>query len=280
MNARAKAIYENCRVLDITGKLLFRTSQKRLDWYLVRSLASRVDDRTIRLKFANKGVGRQNEPFYLQDMRNECVICGTLNDLTMHHVVPHQYRQYMEEKIKSRSSHDLLPVCMVCHDTYERHAVKFKKHLSECFDAPLGGRGWIERKDIGRAKLAASALLGKGAANIPESRRRALHDIAHGWWTDASVLRELCEMEVRVKAPGFQSHGEMVVGAVDTGSAVEGMCRNCNGLVRGGLMAFVAAWRKHFVEHARPTRLPEHWDTDYPIHDGDQAEECSGGSSK
>ncbi|KAJ2585205.1 hypothetical protein EV177_009992, partial [Coemansia sp. RSA 1804] len=117
MIPRAKVVYENCSVLDVSGRLLFRAPRKRLDWYLTRGLATRVDDTTIRLTFQNRGTGRQGEQFYLQDMRNECVVCGgTSCGLTMHHVVPHQYRQHMPDSVKSRSSHDLLPLCIACHD--------------------------------------------------------------------------------------------------------------------------------------------------------------------
>ncbi|KAJ2675656.1 hypothetical protein IWW42_001078 [Coemansia sp. RSA 1085] len=177
MLSREKAIYSNCRVLDINGDLLFRASHKRLEWYLSRNLADRIDDTTIQLNFVNKGNGRKDEPFYLQDMQNNCSICGTAGSLTMHHVVPHQYRTFMEESIKSRSSHDLLPTCTVCHDKYERHAVRFKKHLAQCFGAPLDGVGWIERKDIGRGGRAAATLLSPSLANIPAERVGQLQSI-------------------------------------------------------------------------------------------------------
>ncbi|KAJ2472733.1 hypothetical protein EV174_005792, partial [Coemansia sp. RSA 2320] len=257
MLPRTKAIYENCRVLDIGGNILFRASRRRLDWYLSRQLATVVDEHTIQLNFANRGTGRSNEPFYLQDMHNVCVVCGADTDLTMHHVVPHQYRQHMGLSVKSRSSFDLLPLCMQCHDRYERHAMSFKKHLAGCFQAPLEGRGWVDRKDIGQAGRAAAALLGH-ADKIPTARqavlRRIVQTVAEARaalfsadartcieaWQQAQagldtgahrlVLQELCEMEARVPGPGFSSHGEIVVGIVrsspqeSTGSV---LCAEC-----------------------------------------------------
>ncbi|KAJ2044734.1 hypothetical protein H4S04_006053, partial [Coemansia sp. S16] len=289
---RSKAVYENCTVLDISGNLLFRASRKRLDWYLSRDLATVIDDHTIQLRFANRGTGRSNEPFYLQDMRNACVVCGTTDGLTMHHVVPHQYRQYMSTDIKSRSSFDLLPVCMRCHDQYERHATSFKKHLEKCFQAPLEGRGWVERRDIGQAGRAAAALLGQHADKIPEARRaelrRTVQAVAEArilLFSDSArscieawkqeqldlsseahqgVLRELCEMEVRVPGPDFCTHGEIVVGAVDRTQSDCAVCDECRTLVTGGVPALIVAWRRHFVQFARPEHLPQHWVAEYP----------------
>ncbi|KAJ1741424.1 hypothetical protein LPJ79_003481 [Coemansia sp. RSA 1821] len=232
MLSREKAIYSNCRVLDINGDLLFRASHKRLEWYLSRNLADRIDDTTIQLNFVNKGNGRKDEPFYLQDMQNNCSICGTAGSLTMHHVVPHQYRTFMEESIKSRSSHDLLPTCTVCHDKYERHAVRFKKHLAQCFGAPLDGVGWIERKDIGRGGRAAATLLSPSLANIPAERVGQLQSIVEQVVSqhvslfsndvqltisqcidsgkrlceEQSVLNELISMPVRIRGPEFRTH--------------------------------------------------------------------------
>ncbi|KAJ2879463.1 hypothetical protein FB639_003082, partial [Coemansia asiatica] len=88
MLPRAKTIYENCSVLDVSGNLLFRAGRKKLDWYLSRDLAREIDETTIQLTFQNKGDGRSKEPFYLQEMRNACVVCNSIDSLTMHHVVP------------------------------------------------------------------------------------------------------------------------------------------------------------------------------------------------
>ncbi|KAJ2711385.1 hypothetical protein H4R19_003274 [Coemansia spiralis] len=286
MPPRTRAVYDNCRVLDINGELLFRAGQRRLDWYLARGLARQIDAHTIQLTFANKGSGRRNEPFYLQDMRNECVVCGSAERLTMHHVVPHQYRHHMEEAVKSRSSHDLLPLCTACHDAYEMHAVRFKQHLADCFAAPLQGTGWITHADIGRAQRAAAALASKAVAKIPDRRiadlRATVDNTVYqnavlfsasarshidecrarsvGVWTSTVVLDELLALETQVRGPNYRSHGEIVVAAAPRPE----MCAACQALAAGGVPALVAAWRRHFVEHARPAHLPDHWTVDQP----------------
>ncbi|KAJ2850351.1 hypothetical protein IWW36_001968 [Coemansia brasiliensis] len=290
MLPRDKAIYSNCRVLDINGDLLFRAGHRRLEWYLSRNLAHRIDDNTIQLNFVNKGHGRKNEPFYLQDMQNNCTICGTTGSLTMHHVVPSQYRTFMEESIKSRSSHDLLPVCTICHDRYERHAVKFKKHLAQCFKAPLDGVGWIERKDIGKGGRAAATLISPSLANIPAERVSQLQSIVDQVVSqniplfsdeiqltisqcqdngkrlcdEQSILNELISMQVRIRGPEFRTHGEIVVDSVASRSASDSTCEECKKLAAGGVPALISAWRRHFVDNAQPAYLPDHWSVTYP----------------
>ncbi|KAJ2373930.1 hypothetical protein IW150_003369 [Coemansia sp. RSA 2607] len=286
MLPRTGAIYENCRVLDASGNLLFRAGRKRLDWYLQRDLAKQIDAQTIQLTFAHKGSGRSTEPFYLQEMRNTCVICDSSDTLTLHHIVPAQYRQHMPEQVKSHSSHDLLPVCTRCHDAYEHKAGQLKRHLAECFDAPLLGTGWIDRPDIGKARKAAAALLANNP-RIPEHRLSELRHLVHQVSMDrrtlfsqnvqdflgsagnaaenSELLHELCAMDVRVAGPEFRSHGEMVVGAVLGLREAPGVCDECRKLVAGGVPAFVRRWRCHFVEHAAPAYLPDHWAVDYSV---------------
>ncbi|KAJ2541858.1 hypothetical protein GGF49_003325 [Coemansia sp. RSA 1853] len=237
MLSREKDIYNNCKVLDINGNLLFRAGNRRLEWYLSRNLAERIDASTIQLNFVNKGSGRRDEPFYLQEMQNMCTVCGSTTNLTMHHIVPHHYRKYMNETIKSRSSHDLLPLCTSCHDKYERHAVLFKQHLSQCFSAPLDGLGWIERKDIGKGMRAASTLMSRSLEKIPKQRIDQLRAVVNevvgqnvdlftadsqvlinkhrvggfGVCAEHGVLEELMAMETRIRGPGFRTHGEIIV---------------------------------------------------------------------
>ncbi|KAJ2540012.1 hypothetical protein EV175_006281, partial [Coemansia sp. RSA 1933] len=267
---------------------------KRLAWYLTRNLATRLDESTIQLTFQNKGTGRQGEDFYLQDMRNECCVCGSAANLTMHHVVPHQYRQHMEDAVKAHSSHDLLPLCIECHDGYEQSATQMKMHLGMCFDAPMDGRGWIERKGVSQGRRAAAALLGPQIARIPPPRIQELREVARiaiDTYSDlfptdiqhdadcppvslgpcVHHLRAICALPMRERGPDYVSHGEIVVGlltasntAVD--NAAPDMCDACSALVDGGVAAFVAAWREHFLEHAQPKRLPDHWDPAYPVH--------------
>ncbi|KAJ1725194.1 hypothetical protein LPJ53_000617 [Coemansia erecta] len=292
MLSRTKAIYENCRVLDMSGNLLFKAGRKRLDWYLSRSLARELDAETIQLTFAHRGDGRASEPFYLQDMRNTCVVCGGSTQLTLHHIVPAQYRQHMPEQVKSHSSHDLLPLCTQCHDAYERHAGLLKRHLAECFNAPLLGIGWIDRPDINKAVKAAAALL-SGNPRIPQERldelrrvvrqvcinrsdlfsaemQRYLDTVRNGDGTrdvsaNGALMQELCAMEVRVAGPEFRAHGVLVVEAVLGSRAASGLCRECRALVDGGIAALVVRWRRHFVEHAAPAHLPDHWSVDYAV---------------
>ncbi|KAJ2614893.1 hypothetical protein H4S08_001495 [Coemansia sp. RSA 1365] len=227
-------------------------------------------------------------------MSNNCVVCGITELLTMHHVVPRQYRQYMEEAVKSHSSHDLLPLCIDCHDRYERHAVQYKKHLSLCFAAPLEGLGWIERPDVGKGRRAASALLSQYVDKIPHERlaqlRTTVIEVASqhvdlfspeaiecikrcsdkkssnnsSVFSETRILEELSVMETHVRSPEFRCHGDIVVAAVVTGIGNKSLCNQCLKMVCDGIPGLVTAWRKHFIQHAQPQHMPDHWAIEYP----------------
>ncbi|KAJ1678319.1 hypothetical protein EV182_004303 [Spiromyces aspiralis] len=226
--------------------------RKRLDWYLSRELADRVDEDSIRLNFESKGPGRQGDDFYLQDMRDQCVNCGMESNLTLHHVgkyiqawcVPYRYRKWFP-----KHNHDLLAMCLECHDKYETKATELTRDLARCFDAPVDGKGWVVYPEVGVGKKAAMALL-KYRDRIPEPRVRVLEQAVcnswasycsrHGQCPDTQrpssagdavghgkaglgpgasqallvVASSLMKLEERERGPDFSEHGELVVNCV------------------------------------------------------------------
>lgn len=78
--------------------------------------------------------------------------------LTLHHVVPYQYRKEMPLSFKSHGSHDVLPLCVDDHEIYEHFAESEKLKLVEKYDAPLTGRSWIKHTGHSFVRAAAAAL--------------------------------------------------------------------------------------------------------------------------
>src|ERR1019366_3685075 len=133
----AKNLYGNCRVLDPDGVVMFHCSRKRLNWYLSRDLADEVDPATIRLCFQPNGTGHQGDEYYLTQKENKCVVCGSGDNLTRHHVVPLLYRRHFPHMVKSHSYHDVLLLCGKCHDVYEQRADEKKVEIARQYNAPL-----------------------------------------------------------------------------------------------------------------------------------------------
>ncbi|KAL1914950.1 uncharacterized protein VTP21DRAFT_7866 [Calcarisporiella thermophila] len=166
-------VYENIRVYSIDGVLMFRCNRKKADWYLTRGLAYESEPDTLQLTFKTKGPGHFDQPYMIEDRINRCVCCGRQDRLTLHHVVPAMYRIHMPESIKSHSSHDILLVCIPCHDAYERHANALKSELVIKYNIPLEGRGWVYVPENGRVRKAATALLRERCCDRTSSVRES-----------------------------------------------------------------------------------------------------------
>ncbi|TPX55138.1 hypothetical protein PhCBS80983_g05564 [Powellomyces hirtus] len=240
---------------------MFRASRKKIEWYLTRNLARPLDDdrTSIQLTFEPKGNGhvKEDERYYLEDKQNICG-CGGDKRLTSHHIVPYHYRKYMPPEIKSHSSHDIVLLCVKCHDEYEHHATAVKKLLAEKYDIPLDGRGLVTHPETRKLHSAINALkFSQTNHKIPPARVAELEAFVR---TALAVPEECAEippemMEEALTRPqwtrgdDFVEHGEVVVGAMS----------------KAELETFIYFWRAHFLEHLKPMFLSETWRVDNPI---------------
>jgi hypothetical protein len=238
-------IYGNCKVLHPDGSLMFRCDTDRVDWYVSRNLADIVsadgDSITIRFNFTPRGRGHIDDPFYLQEKKNQCVVCGGEEHLTRHHAVPFCYRKHFPEHMKSRCCHDVLPVCVKCHEKYEKEAIQLKKQFAGMNDVSdkLTNRSTIY------ARSAANALY-KHSASIPAERQEILMKrVAFYLEKDEVTQEDIVALATLPNRRGkYYSHGLEVVNKLED------------------LSEFIKMWRRHFVETMNPQFMPEHWDVD------------------
>ncbi|KAF9435594.1 hypothetical protein BGZ76_005926 [Entomortierella beljakovae] len=156
-------VYDNISVFaPPNSNLIFRCSQKRANWYLSRNLARQLSPTSIHLNFAPAGQGHVNDPYYLEERENKCVICGNSTEdagATMLHVVPEQYRKWFPIRLKSHSSHDIVVACPGCNAQWDREAAVVRKKIVNIFKIPLEGLGWIRDHEAGVAKRSAGAVI-------------------------------------------------------------------------------------------------------------------------
>ncbi|KAJ3010455.1 hypothetical protein HKX48_007390 [Thoreauomyces humboldtii] len=262
MPAKKRPLYENCSVFGPgpDGVLMFRASKKKIDWYVSRNLAVPLTQcgTSIRLLFEPKGTGRSKEgdEYYLEDRENQCCVCGSLDRLTSHHIVPHAYRRYMPSAVKDSSSHDVVLLCVACHDDYEHHATIRKQNLATTFDIPLNGRGHVQFPENRKLQSVVKALLVPRPNKIPATRIEELERQARlslGLAEDADIPREVMD-EVMLRpvigrSEDFEEHGQVVVAAMSDDE----------------LEAFVIGWREHFLKHAKPRFLSDKWRADHRV---------------
>ncbi|CAF2096165.1 unnamed protein product [Brassica napus] len=186
-------VYHNCRIYANDGRLLCYCDRKKLEWYMNRGLAKLVEDEppAIMLLFEPKGRPEdEGNDFYIQTKKNICVGCGEGNHYLRYRIIPSCYRVHFPEHLKSHRSHDIVLLCVDCHEVAHAAAERYKKQVASEFGIPLfvvdskeaassvecdESRGDV--KDVGVSPLhlrtAAMALLRHGN-RMPSSRREEL----------------------------------------------------------------------------------------------------------
>jgi hypothetical protein len=246
LHARQGLLYGNVHFQSPVGETMFHGDAEKALWYLNRRLVEVVSASppVLRFRFAPGGPGHVGDDYYLTGKANRCVVCGAEEGLNRHHVVPRVYRRHLPPEVKDHSHHDVLLMCLACHEKYESAANELKAELGGRFGVPLHGlRGERDHERNQAVKLAIA--LRRHGAQIPEARRLEMLRILGGWlgkWpvdeADVEQVAGLTSEEARVE------HGRHVVGQVDD------------------VEAFIRSWRAHFVEIMQPRFLPAHWSVD------------------
>ncbi len=243
-----RKIYGNCRVLSPEGILMFLCEEKRVNWYLERNLAKKIsnDPITIMLTFKPGGLGNNDKPFGLMEMCNKCVVCGSEEFLTRHHVVPICYRRFFPLKYKSKNHHDVLAVCYDCHEKYEVKAFELKKKLAKEYDAPLDGilnTSGADPKAIGYSRL----LLSNNIEKVPLPRIEEIKLFITEYLGKNYTENDLNEIASLKTTSCVKTHGEIVVSKLTN------------------YQEFIETWRKHFIESNDCKFIPKNWKIDNKI---------------
>jgi hypothetical protein len=249
LHARRAPLYGNVHFQGPEGETMFHGDSEKALWYLNRDLVEVISQAppVLRFKFTPGGSGHAGDPYYLTGKVNHCVVCGATEGLNRHHVVPSVYRRHLPAEVKDHSHHDVLLLCLACHEKYEREADRLKAILGAEHGVPLHGvKGAIDR-ERGKSVKLASALVRHGAT-IPLARKLEIHQIIGEWlgkWplTDADIA-------------GVATLSPEEAGAIEHGQHVIAQTTD--------VQVFMRRWRTHFLDTMRPQFLPEHWDVDRP----------------
>uniref|UniRef100_A0A7S1SY78 3'-5' exonuclease domain-containing protein n=1 Tax=Tetraselmis chuii TaxID=63592 RepID=A0A7S1SY78_9CHLO len=123
------------------GELLCHCDRRKMRWYLERGLATLVADQenTIRLNFQHQNTGKADASnrFYATSKSNHCVVCGESGHYLRYRVVPSCYRRHFPLHLKTHRSHDIVLVCISCHEAAQVVADEVKRELAAEHDIPL-----------------------------------------------------------------------------------------------------------------------------------------------
>ncbi|XP_009770912.1 protein RRP6-like 3 isoform X1 [Nicotiana sylvestris] len=205
-------VYHNCRIYANDGRLLCYCDRRKLEWYVNRNLAKLIeeDPPAIMLLFEPKGRPEdEGNDFYIQSKRNICVGCGEGNHYLRYRIIPSCYRMHFPEHLKSHRSHDIVLLCVDCHEIAHAAAEKYKRKIATEFGIPLFVRRVVDSnqnqntsessvpklsvKDEGVSPLqlrtAAMALLRHGS-RMPAKRREELIMIIRNYYGGREISDE------------------------------------------------------------------------------------------
>jgi hypothetical protein len=250
LHARQGALYGNIHFQGPDGQTMFHGDSEKALWYLNRGLvevASR-EPPVLRFRFAPGGRGHAGDDYYLSGKHNRCVVCGAVEGLNRHHVVPSVYRRHLPAEVKDHSHHDVLLLCLACHEKYEDAANQLKADLGEASGVPLHGLRAPRDRQRGRAVSFARALLRNGE-RIPQPRREEMLRTIAGWAgkepLGESDLQDIARLESTAEGDKIEHGQHVIAGTAD-------------------VQAFIRRWREHFLRTMQPRFLPAQWDVDRP----------------
>lgn len=245
-------IYDNCRVLTLEDTLHGFTSHKRAKQLVKSNRATIVQEYPLSIQLNFEPPERQEDPFYLQLLENICVGCGTEDQLSRHHVVPKCYQTHFPVEMKRHLSHDILPMCIECHDEYETYATQLKKEIEHEYETPVLETDVIRDLRLPRL-ISHSNALQNCRDQIPPERIQELERTV----MDYLGKRTLTDEDIRITSeitlaaqPGYHvQNGQGVVAQLDD----------------QGIKDLIRLWREHFIAKVKPKYMPKYWSVTYRL---------------
>ncbi|KAL9145069.1 hypothetical protein ABFS82_13G015000 [Erythranthe guttata] len=194
-------VYHNCKIYANDGRLLCYCDRRKLEWYVNRNLAKPVEDDPLSIVLLFEPKGRpedEDNEFYIQSKKNICVGCGEGKHYLRYRIIPSCYRMHFPEHLKSHRSHDIVLVCVDCHETAHAAAEKYKRQIAAEFGIPLfvgkvvekqninaSGSPTVSFEEIGVSPLqlrAATMALLRHGPQMPPQRRDELMQIVRAYY--------------------------------------------------------------------------------------------------
>lgn len=141
----------------------------------------------------------EDNEFYIQRKKNICVGCGEGNHYLRYRIIPSCYRMHFPEHLKSHRSHDIVLLCVDCHEVAHAAAEKYKRKIAEEFGIPLFVRNIVELRDDQVASETCAMGINFEQAGISplELRTAAMALLRHGQRMPQKRREELTQIVMR-----------------------------------------------------------------------------------
>ncbi|XP_042409467.1 protein RRP6-like 3 isoform X1 [Zingiber officinale] len=192
-------VYHNCRIYATDGRMLCYCDRKKLEWYMRRGLAKMVeeDPPAIMLLFETKGRPEdEGNEFYIQSKKNMCVGCGEKSHYIRYRIIPSCYRMHFPEHLKSHRSHDIVLLCVDCHEIAHSAAEKYKKQVAQEFGIPLFVQKIVNSGESTAATVASTLMSADEETGVSplQLRTAAMALLRHGSNMPSGRLEELMQI--------------------------------------------------------------------------------------
>jgi hypothetical protein len=224
------------------GTVMFRGLEKKANWYASRNLVREVAPYTLQFLIEPKGRGRAGISFFTEEYADICVVCGTTECLTKHHIVPRCYRIHLGSSEKHANHYDVALLCEDCHHRYEQFALRLKKKLAARYDDPMSD--CYDPLPMRIFKLASSFV--NYGHFMPQARKDYILDtlaLLLGFVPSNSQMFEMAAIKP-VKEVSQGDHGKKIVA------------------YQKDIQRFIKFWRRNFVRRMKPKFLNPHWQVD------------------
>ncbi|KAJ8513150.1 hypothetical protein OPV22_003584 [Ensete ventricosum] len=190
---------ETCWIYASDGRLLCYCDRRKLEWYVQRDLARIVEDDppAIMLLFEPKGRPEdEDNEFYIQSKKNMCVGCGEKSHYIRYRIIPSCYRMHFPEHLKSHRSHDIVLLCVDCHEVAHSAAEKYKKKVAQEFGIPLFVQKIVNLGESTVATVASTSvnLTEETGVSPLQLRTAAMALLRHGSNMPSGRLEELMQI--------------------------------------------------------------------------------------
>ncbi|RWW13440.1 hypothetical protein GW17_00022839 [Ensete ventricosum] len=139
----------------------------------------------------------EDNEFYIQSKKNMCVGCGEKSHYIRYRIIPSCYRIHFPEHLKSHRSHDIVLLCVDCHEVAHSAAEKYKKKVAQEFGIPLFVQKIVNLGESTVATVASTSvnLTEETGVSPLQLRIAAMALLRHGSNMPSGRLEEL--MQVR-----------------------------------------------------------------------------------
>ena len=255
----SRPLYDNSRLEAPDGELLCVCDSKKALWYVSKNLGKVIENSptlTVRLNFEPAGRPKgQAGDYYLAAKNNFCVVCGVDKCCLRKYIVPHEYRKLFPEVMRDHQSHDVLLMCLNCHQASNRLDHQMRSKLATMSGSPLDEiiSKTKEDFDLKAIRSAGRALLKDFERNkIPMERKRELIRILKEHFEKDELGFEVIEaaanIDTCIQNEEYVSHAESVVTYFAENE---------------GILKLEKLWRQHFLDSMKPQFLPPNWSIDH-----------------